>query len=301
MDHRGDVRDRRRSGRNLRKIIFGKLRCGIASPIEAVKLRLLPSSFEKDGEASPRQHLTCLLVNDTVAIDAGSLAMAVNDTERASIRDVVLTHAHLDHIAGLPLFIDDQFSELTEAVRIHATPEVIAILERDIFNWSVYPKFSELTNSHGNVMEYRPFEQGNRFQIGGLVFDALEVNHKVPCSGFVVTEGAVSIAITGDTANMDGFWAAVAERSITALLIECAFPDELSELADMSHHLTPLGLAKELEKFRQPGCEILVVNIKPSYRETVLREIEALGIPNLRPMDVGREYEWNSNSLHQVT
>jgi cAMP phosphodiesterase len=280
---------------------LGNFRCGIASQFEAVKLRLLPSSFDKDGAASPRQHLTCLLVNDTVAVDAGSLAMAVNDVERAAIRDIVLTHAHLDHIAGLPLFIDDQFSDLTEAVRVHASQDVIDILERDIFNWSVYPRFSELSNSHGNVMEYRPFQQGQSFRVGGLVFDAVKVNHKVPCSGFIVSDGPVSIAITGDTANMDGFWEVVAERPIKALLVECAFPDELSELAEMSHHLTPTGLANELEKFEHAACEILVVNIKPSYRQTVLREIEALGIPNLRPMEVGREYEWTSNSLHQVT
>lgn len=266
-----------------------------------MKLRLLPSSFETDGAPSPRQHLTCLLVNESVAIDAGSLAMAVNDVERSAIRDVILTHAHLDHIAGLPLFIDDQFSELTEAVRIHATPEVIEVLERDIFNWSVYPKFSELTNSHGRVMEYRPFEPGQRFQIGGLVFNAVEVNHKVPCSGFIVSDGLVSVALTGDTANMDGFWDAAGRNSLAALLIECAFPNALSELAEMSHHLTPASLALELEKFDQPECEILVVNIKPSYRNKVLQEIKDLGIPNLKPMEVGQSYEWTSNSLHQVT
>ena len=125
--------------------------------------------------------------------------------------------------------------------------------------------------------------------------------HKVPCSGFVVSDGSVSIAITGDTANMDAFWKAVSNRPLNALLIECAFPDELSELAEMSHHLTPKGLARELEKFGQTGCEVLVVNIKPSYREAVLRELEALDIPNLDPMEVGRGYEWNSNSFHHVT
>ena len=266
-----------------------------------MKLRLLPSSFEKDGEASPRQHLTCLLVNDTVAIDAGSLAMAVTDAERSAIRDIVLTHAHLDHIAGLPLFIDDQFSELTEPVRVHAASDVIEILERDIFNWSVYPRFSELTNSHGKVMEYRPFKVGEVFNVGELAIEPLEVNHKVPCSGFVVSDGPVSVAITGDTSNMDGFWEAIRNRQLSALLIECAFPNELSELADMSHHLTPALLSSELKKLKQSNCEILVVNIKPTYRQVVLEELAALGIANLAAMSVGREYAWNSNSLHQVS
>lgn len=261
-----------------------------------MKLKLLPSSFEKDGAASPRQHLTCFLVNGKVAVDAGSLAMAVTPTERSAIRDIVITHAHLDHIAGLPLFIDDQFSELSEAVRIHATSEVIEVLERDVFNWSVYPRFSELENSHGKVMEYRPFVQGDGFQVGELLFESLEVNHKVPCSGFIISDDSCSIAITGDTANMDSFWSSLARRKISALLIECAFPNELAELAEMSCHLTPATLASELEKFQDPECEVFIINIKPSYRESVLEELSSLNTTRIKDLEVGRTYEWTSES-----
>jgi len=245
-----------------------------------------------DGGASARQHLTCFLINESVAVDAGSLAMAVTPEERRSIGDVVITHAHLDHIAGLPLFIDDQFSELTQPIRVHATPEVIEILERDIFNWSVYPRFSELSNSFGPVMRYCPFEQGSSFRVGELTFRSLEVNHKVPCSGFIISDGSVSIGLTGDTSNMDGFWKTVAETRLTALLIECAFPDELSELAEMSHHLTPKGLAGELEKFDQPECSVYAINIKPAYREKVLDGLKAAGLGRVDPLEVGRRYEW---------
>lgn len=227
--------------------------------------------------------------------------MAVTDEERSAIRNIVLTHAHLDHIAGLPLFIDDQFSELTEPVRIHASPEVIEILERDIFNWSVYPRFSELTNAHGKVMEYISFERGEKFWIGGLSIEPIEVNHKVPCSGFVLSDGPISVAITGDTSNMDGFWESIGNRPLSALLIECAFPNALSDLADMSHHLTPATLSQELGKLQQKDCEILVINIKPSYRKSVLAELAELKIANLRPMDVGVDYEWISTSFHQVS
>lgn len=218
--------------------------------------------------------------------------MAVTDEERRNIRDIVLTHAHLDHIAGLPLFIDDQFSELTEAIRIHATQEVIDILERDVFNWSVYPRFSELTNDNGKVVEYHPFEQGSVFSIGDLRFESLAVNHRVPCSGFIVSDDSAVIAITGDTADMDDFWSTVTSRRPNALLVECAFPNELSELAEMSCHLTPAGLARELRKLENRTCETWVINIKPSYRDQVLAEIDHLGIDGLRPLEVGRTYEW---------
>lgn len=266
-----------------------------------MKLKLLPSSFEADGAASPRQHLTCFLINSKVAVDAGSLAMAATDEERASVRDVVLTHAHLDHIAGLPLYIDDQFSSLTEAIRIHATQEVIDVLERDVFNWSVYPRFSELTNAYGRVVEYLPFTPGSTFTIGELTFEPLEVNHKVPTSGFLVSEGHVSIAISGDTAAMGPFWDAMKKQRVSAVLIECAFPDELAKLAEMSHHLTPASFARELENLSSDDTEVFVINIKPSYRQHVIREIEALQLANVKILEVGRTYEWTAGSLAQIT
>src|SRR5512144_2387695 len=123
-----------------------------------MKFPLLPSSFEDDGSPSARQHLACLVVNDLVAVDAGSLAMAANDEIRRQLRDVVLTHAHLDHIAGLPLYIDDLFASLDKPIKVHALKEVIEILERDVFNWSVFPRFSELHSAAGPPLVYDPVE-----------------------------------------------------------------------------------------------------------------------------------------------
>src|SRR6188768_1006550 len=118
-----------------------------------MKIQLLPSSIDEDGRASLRQHLLSIVVDDRVAVDAGCLAFSCSDKQRSAIRDIILTHTHLDHIAGLPLYIDDLFATLTEPVRVHATGEMIEILERDIFNWSIYPRFSELRNDYGPVVE----------------------------------------------------------------------------------------------------------------------------------------------------
>src|SRR5918998_1216332 len=106
-----------------------------------MKLQLLPTTFDRNGCATAQQHLACFVIDDSVAIDAGSLAMATTDIQREKIRNVVLTHAHLDHIAGLPLFIDDLFAILKEPICVHAEKKVIDTLERDVFNWSVYPRF----------------------------------------------------------------------------------------------------------------------------------------------------------------
>jgi cAMP phosphodiesterase len=258
-----------------------------------MKIKLLPSTFEENGHASARQHLSCFIIDDLVAIDAGSLAMATNALQKKQIRDVILSHAHLDHIAGLPLFIDDLFATLRRPVSVYASREVIEILERDIFNWSVYPRFSELENDNGKVMKYSPFEIGKEFAVKHLRVKAVNVNHNVPSVGFIVSDGKTTFALTSDTAEMEEFWKTLnAEENLSALLVECAFPNELEELAQVSYHLTPKTLKRELEKINHPNCLIYVINIKPMYRDEIVRQIEELNLENLQILEVGQVYEW---------
>jgi cAMP phosphodiesterase len=257
-----------------------------------MRIRMLPSTFDAAGALSPKQHFQCLVINGTVAIDAGSLANAVTSAERVTIRDVVLTHSHLDHIAGLPLFIDDLFPVLTEPIRVHAVREVIEALETHIFNWQIYPRFSELKNRYGEVIEYAEIFPGTEFEVKGLKFLPIAVNHNVPSMGFLISDKDSSIAITGDTAEMTEFWDIVnGHAPLDALFVECAFPNEFDELSTISHHLTPQKLGNELRKFNDRNCPIYVINIKPAYRSAVVSQLETLGVENLRIFEVGREYK----------
>ncbi|MEO8042979.1 MAG: 3',5'-cyclic-nucleotide phosphodiesterase [Acidobacteriota bacterium] len=256
-----------------------------------MKLQLLPSTFDGAGP-SLRQHLTCFVIDDSVAIDAGSLAMAVNPLQQSQIRNIVLTHAHLDHIAGLPLFIDDLFSTLTEPITVHATQTVIDTLERDIFNWSVYPRFSELSNANGPVLRYESFGQAEEFTVRNLTLRAVEVNHKVPSTGFLISDTKTTIALSGDTAGTEGFWTLVnAADVMSAILVECAFPDELDELAVVSHHLTPRLMASELEKCER-DCPVYVVNLKPMFRVQIVDQVARLNLKGVTILEVGKAYEW---------
>jgi len=219
--------------------------------------------------------------------------MAASAVQRKQIRDVVLTHAHLDHIAGLPLFIDDLFATLEVPVCVHALPEVIETLERDIFNWEIYPRFSELKNQNGAVMRYEPFAVGDEFSVRHLRLKSIAVNHKVSTVGLIVSDGQTKFALSSDTSEIHEFWQVLnGEENLSTLLVECAFPNELEELARVSHHLTPKMLKKELGKFNRQECSIYVVNIKPMYRDDVVRQLGKLEIENLQILEVGQIYEW---------
>ena len=258
-----------------------------------MRIQMLPSTIDDNGRASARQHLLSIIVDDRVAIDAGCLAFSCSDIQRTQVRDIILTHTHLDHIAGLPMFIDDLFSALTEPIRIHATREMIDILERDIFNWSIYPRFSELSNDNGSVIEYHEFVRGAAFDVAHLSIQSVAVNHQVAANGYIVSDGDVSVAITGDTAETDDFWNECNNLSDhEAVLVECAFPDELGELAAVSCHLTPSRLKSELEKFNNAECPVYVINMKPMYRDRVMSQLSEANIPRVNLLEVGKVYEW---------
>jgi cAMP phosphodiesterase len=258
-----------------------------------VKIQLLPSNFDGHGQATADQRLTCYLIDDCVAVDAGSVAIALTDEQRQLVRDIIVTHPHMDHIASLPIFIDDLFASLKEPVRVHATQVVIDLLERDVFNWNVYPRFSELTNEYGPVMKYVPIPIGEEFKVAHLRVTATTVNHIVPTVGLIISDERATVAFSSDTAETQEFWDVLNRMPhVDALLIEASVPNSMSELAEVTRHFTPASLEKELQKLSHNGLDILAVHLKATYRETVLEELKALGIPKLSVMEPGRTYTW---------
>jgi ribonuclease BN (tRNA processing enzyme) len=258
-----------------------------------VRIQLLPSTFDAQGMATLDQRLTCFLIDDCVAVDAGSIAIATSNEQRSKVRDIIVTHPHMDHVASLPIFIDDLYPTLKEPMRVHATEEVIDLLERDVFNWNLYPRFSDLKNDYGPVMEYCPIPIGKPFSVAHLTVVAMPVNHIVPTVGLVVSDGQKSVAFSSDTAETEEFWRILNEmKELDALLIEASFPNRMSKLATVSRHFTPASLGQELQKLTHNGMDIMAVHLKPSYRDEIIQQLNALNIPKLRVMEPGRVYEW---------
>ena len=258
-----------------------------------MRIQLLPSTFDAQGVATLEQRLTCYVIDDCVAVDAGSIAIALSSEQRLKVKDIIVTHPHMDHIASLPIFIDDLYPTLKQPIRVHATPEVIGLLERDVFNWNVYPRFSDLKNDYGPVMEYVPIPIGIPFTVAHLTVVAMPVNHIVPTIGLIVSDGQKSIAFSSDTAETEEFWKIVNEmKGLDVLLIEASFPDRMAKLAEVSRHFTPASLVQELKKLNHNGMEIMAVHLKPSYREEIIEQLRALNIPKLSVMEPGRVYSW---------
>lgn len=258
-----------------------------------MRIQLLPSTFDAQGVANLEQRLTCFLIDDCVAVDAGSIAIALTNEQRLKVKDIIVTHPHMDHVASLPIFIDDLYPTLQEPMRVHATQEVIQLLERDIFNWNLYPRFSDLKNDYGPVMQYVPMPIGKPFPVAHLNVVAVPVNHIVPTVGLVVSDDRSSVAFSSDTAETEEFWKIVNQmKGLDALLIEASFPNRMAKLAEVSRHFTPASLGQELKKLTHNGMDIMAVHLKATYRDEIIAQLDALNIPKLRAMEPGRIYEW---------
>jgi len=258
-----------------------------------VRIQLLPSTFDAQGVANLEQRLTCFLIDDCVAVDAGSIAIALTNEQRSKVKDIIVTHPHMDHVASLPIFIDDLYPSLQQPMRVHATQEVIQLLERDVFNWNVYPRFSDLKNDYGPVMQYVPIPIGEPFKVAHLNVVAVPVNHIVPTVGLVVSDGQSSVAFSSDTAETEEFWKILNKmKGLDALLIEASFPDRMAKLAEVSRHFTPASLGQELKKLNHNGMDIMAVHLKATYRDEIVAQLDALNIPKLSVMEPGRIYEW---------
>jgi ribonuclease BN (tRNA processing enzyme) len=258
-----------------------------------VKIKLLPSTIDPEGRASPEQRLSCFVVDGRVCIDAGSIAIGLCAEERARVRDVIVTHPHMDHVATLPIFIDDLFGFLEEPVRVHATEVVCGLLERDVFNGTVYPPFQHFDNGRTRVMEFVHIREGAEFRVAHLKVQAVAVNHIVPTVGLVLSDGERTVGFSSDTSATEEFWRVLnREPRLDALLIEASFPNSLKRLAETSGHLTPEALGAELRKLDHHDLDILAMHLKPSFRQQLIAELAALGVPRLVAMEPGREYEW---------
>jgi len=236
-----------------------------------MRIRVLGCS----GGIGARARTTSFLIDHDVLLDAGTGVEDLSVDELAAIDHVFLTHSHLDHIAALPLLVDSVGGLRSRPIVIHALPETIAALKQHIFNWVIWPDFTEIPHYDRPWMKFEPIATGVVVELKGRFVRALPANHTVPALGYAVYNQHGALAFSGDTSTNDEFWRVVnGIPNLRYLIIETAFPNRDQDLAVTAKHLYPIQLGIELEKL-SADPEILVTHLKPSDRWITEREIGA--------------------------
>ncbi len=223
-------------------------------------------------------------VDDVILLDAGTVGLSLNIAEESRIRYILLTHAHFDHIKGLPFLLDNLVTRETgSTVTLVSGEEVIAALKTNILNDRIWPDFTAIPTPEMPVLRYAVIRPEARERINGYSIMALPVSHTVPTYGYILENGeGKAVAYTGDTGPTERFWAAMNVARVRCLITEASFPNRLTEEASRSGHLTPALLEKEIEKMRRPLPMICLVHAKPQHRREIEKEVLALGRAEIR-------------------
>lgn len=214
-----------------------------------------------------------MLLDQDILIDAGTGVGDLGLDELSAIDHVFLTHAHLDHIVCIPFMLDSVGYQRRKPVTVYATEETLEALQKHIFNWKIWPDFSQVPSNDEPYMRYRVLSPGETVRLNGRAITALPANHVVPAVGYQLDSGRSSLVYTGDTTTQDAFWDVVNKiDNLAYLIIETAFTNGEKQLALVSKHLCPSLLAEELVKL-QGKPDIYITHLKPGESELTMREI----------------------------
>jgi ribonuclease BN (tRNA processing enzyme) len=253
-----------------------------------MRIELLPSSIPgTDG-----QFLTSYLVNEEVAIDAGSLGLLGDLRRQRRVRHVFLTHEHLDHVATLPIFLENVFDPGPESAEVLASREVLECLRSDVFNGRIWPDFFALSSPEDAFVVATEIEAFQPVARAGLTVTPVPVSHGVATLGLVVDDGRVAVAFPSDTGPTEALWQHLATvPSLRAVFLEVTFPNALAWLAKEAAHHCTATFAAELPKIAR-DVRWIIVHRKPRYAAEIAREIAALGLRNVELVKAGQVYEF---------
>ena len=255
-----------------------------------MRIRVLNSST--DG-VSGRQFAASYLVNDCVAIDAGSIGMLSSVQAQREIHHVFVSHPHMDHVASLPVFLDNVYQRGPKCPIVYGSEFVRDSLQRDVFNDRLWPDLIRLSQVESPFLQFKLIESGVAIVIDDLQITPIAINHVVPTVGFIIEDDTAAIAIVSDTSPTEEIWSVARNNAkLRAVFLEAAFPSSMAWLAKKAAHLTPLEFRHEYRKLNR-DVPVYAVHIKPAYYDEVVAELEALEIEQLRISEVNRDYEFS--------
>jgi len=234
-----------------------------------MKIRILGCSGGIGGDL----RTTSMLLDSDVLIDAGTGVGDLSVAELTAIDHIFVTHSHMDHVASIPFLADTVGWMREKPIVIYATAETLAILREHLFNWKLWPDFSQIPDPDRPVLRFQQIEVGVPVTLGTRTVTALPANHVVPAIGFHIDSGSASLVFSGDTTTNDALWQHVNEiRNLRYLIIETALSDRERELAIASKHLCPSLLAEELAKLRGTP-DVYITHLKPREADLIMEEI----------------------------
>jgi cAMP phosphodiesterase len=244
------------------------------------------------GGETPKHRTSAFVLDDRLAIDAGSLTSGMDIKAQCALTAVIVSHAHLDHIRDLATIADNRTQNGCKPLTIAGTKQTIAILKKHFFNGLLWPDFTQIPSAKQPAIEYLVLKPEVTTVIAGYKVRAIMVSHTIETCAFVVEGKDGSIAYSGDTGPTERIWEVLnATPNLKAMLMEVSFPNDEQRVATLSGHHTPQTLATELKKYENyKDLPFLLYHIKPVFQAQVERECAKIKGANLTVLSLGDHF-----------
>ena len=240
------------------------------------------------GGETPRHRTCAFVVDDRLAIDAGSLTSGLEVKDQAKLEAVLVSHAHLDHIRDLATIADNRCQMECAPLVIAGTKDTLKTLRKHFFNNVLWPDFATIPSGDQPTIKYLELKPERITKVAGYDVRAVMVDHTIESAAFVVQGKDGAIGYSGDTGPTERMWEFLNEqKDLKALLMEVSFPNREQKLATVSGHHTPRTLATELKKYRAPkDLPTLLYHIKPVFQSEVEKECVSIKNVNLHVLQL---------------
>lgn len=232
--------------------------------------------------------------NDYVCLDAGTLhagiAKAVEKKTlsgevgyilKRDIKGYLISHPHLDHVAGLIINSPDDSSK-----NIYGLPFCLNVLQNKYFSWKSWANFGD-AGEQPQLKKYHYVNLNDSeivLQNTNMYVKAFELSHSNPykSTAFLVRSDSAYALYLGDTGadtiehstRLATLWQYVAplinKQKLKGIFIEVSFPDEQPK-DKLFGHLTPSLLFEEMQKLAALSSiqnlqkvPVVITHIKPN-------------------------------------
>jgi ribonuclease BN (tRNA processing enzyme) len=252
-----------------------------------MKLRVLGSS----GAEVPGYNSPAFLIDRNLLLDGGTIGSRLSESEQWEIKNILITHSHLDHIKGIPFLADNiVIKNKRHSITLFGIRETLTALRENLLNDKLWPDFTKISAAIDPVIKLKNVLVGRAFRIGDYTVKACRVNHTVPAVGYIIKDLSGRVLLyTGDTGPTNDIWRAVPR--VDVVIVEVSFPNKMEALANKTGHLTARLLAGELEKMKNFQGRIFVTHPKPQYIDLIRKEIRGIGRRRIEMLKDGKVYE----------
>ncbi|HWA75082.1 MAG TPA: 3',5'-cyclic-nucleotide phosphodiesterase [Polyangiaceae bacterium] len=244
------------------------------------------------GGETPRHRTSAFVLDERLAIDAGSLTSGLDLKAQFRLDACIVSHAHLDHIRDLATIADNRCQGGCEPLLVGGTKATLSVLKKHFFNGLLWPDFTEIPSKTRPTIRFVELKPERPTELAGYTVQSVLVSHTIECSGFIVEHNGAALGYSGDTGPTDRLWELLNETpNLKALLMEVSFPNREQKVATVSGHHTPRTLAKDLKKFVRPkDLPTLLYHMKPVFQGELEQECASLKGLNLTVTQLGDQF-----------